>query len=115
LSVVTARATKTEEFCSLSIDDLQKLRSKVEQLLEQFDQDWSIYEKGYVTELMNIEADARRFVIEAITLCEEMSSFETEQRRKGKVFFTQMEEYNKLRNKFLRQISQINSVANYIG
>jgi hypothetical protein len=69
LSVVTARATSTDDYCSLTTDDLQKLRSKVERLLEQFDQDWSIYEKGYVTELMAIEADARFYVTEAIKLC----------------------------------------------
>ena len=63
----------SEEFCSLSADDLLKHRTRVERLLEQFDQDWSIYEKGYVTELMAIEADARRFVTEAIQICQQMS------------------------------------------
>ena len=69
LNVVNAKATMSADFCALSPDDLLKMRTKVERLLEQFDQDWSIYEKGYVTELMAIEADARRFVIEAIQTC----------------------------------------------
>ena len=64
---------------------------------------------------MAIEADARRFVIESIEICQKMNDFETEQRRRGKVFFTQSEEYNQLRNKFLRSISEINQVANTIG
>lgn len=82
------------DFCSLSAGELLKMRTVVERQLEQFDQDWSIYEKGYVTELMAIEADARRFVIEAIEISQAMNDFETEQRRRGKVFFTQSEDYN---------------------
>jgi len=115
LSVVNAKATMSSDFCAISAEELLKMRTKVERQLEQFDQDWSIYEKGYVTELMAIEADARRFVIEAIQLCQEMAAFETEQRRRGKVFFTQSEEFNQLRNKFLRTICEINQVANTIG
>jgi hypothetical protein len=37
LAVVSARATMTEDFCSLSVEELQRLRVKVERLLEQFD------------------------------------------------------------------------------
>ena len=34
--------------------------------LEEFDQTWVAYEQIYVLELMLIEADARRFITEAI-------------------------------------------------
>lgn len=34
--------------------------------LEEFDQTWVSYEQIYVLELMLIEADARRFITEAI-------------------------------------------------
>ena len=34
--------------------------------LEEFDNNWVSYEKIYVLELMLIEADARRFITEAI-------------------------------------------------
>jgi hypothetical protein len=115
VAVITARATASEEFCSLGIEELQRTRSKVERLLEQFDQDWSIYEKGYVTELMAIEADARLFVTEAIRICSELLNYEREQKRKGKFLFSASDEYNSLRNKLLYQLSKINSVANYIG
>ena len=57
------------DFCAISPEELLKMRTRVERQLEQFDQDWSIYEKGYVTELMAIEADARRFVIDSIDIC----------------------------------------------
>ena len=43
---------------------------------------------------MAIEADARRFVIESIEISQKLNDFETEQKRRGKVFFTQSEEYN---------------------
>jgi hypothetical protein len=115
VAVITARATASEEFCSLGIEELQRTRSKVERLLEQFDQDWSIYEKGYVTELMAIEADARLFVTEAIRICGDLLNYEREQKRKGKFLFSASDEYNGLRNKLLYQLSKINSVANYIG
>ncbi len=64
---------------------------------------------------MTIEADARRTVIEAIFICKQISSYENEQRRKGKIFFSQSDEYNCLRSKLLAEISQINTVANVIG
>ena len=38
----------TDEYCSISKEDLQKMRSRLERKLEQFDLDWSIFEKSYV-------------------------------------------------------------------
>jgi len=37
---------------------------------------------------MTIEADARKTVIEAIFICKQLCTFENEQRRKGKIFFS---------------------------
>ena len=67
--VVTCRANMTDDYCSISPDDLQKGRARLEQKLEQFDQDWAIFERSYVSELMNIEAHARKNVIQAIEIC----------------------------------------------
>jgi len=104
------------EFCQLSPEELLRHRTKVERLLEQFDQDWSIYEKAYVTELMAIEADARRLVIECISIVQQMKAYESEQRLRGRILNTSAdEEYNNLRNKFLRHVCEINKVANSIG
>jgi len=64
------------------------MRFRLERKLEQFDLDWSIFEKSYVQELMNIETDARQNVIEAIAICRNLQAYETEQKRKGKIFFT---------------------------
>ncbi len=114
LVVVSTRAVMTEEFCPLSVEELQKQRFKVEKRLEQFDQDWAIFEKSYVFELMAIEADARKNVCNAINLCNELTKFEETQKRKGKVFY-QSEEYNKMRQLLCSEIAQINCVANVIG
>ena len=78
LSVETAKATMSEAFCQLGPEELLRHRTKVERLLEQFDQDWSIYERAYVTELMSIEADARRHVTEAIRIVQQMRGYESE-------------------------------------
>ena len=40
--------------------------SNLKQMLGRFDELWTIYEHKYVSELMIIENDARRFVIESI-------------------------------------------------
>jgi hypothetical protein len=37
LTVVNSRATATDDYCSLTPEELQKHRNKVERLLEQFD------------------------------------------------------------------------------
>jgi len=54
------------------------MRFRLERKLEQFDLDWSIFEKSYVQELMNIETDARQNVIEAIAICKNLQVYETE-------------------------------------
>jgi hypothetical protein len=66
LMVVSSRALMTEEYCPLSVEELQKQRFKVECVLDQFDQDWAVFEKSYVFELMAIEADARKTVVTSI-------------------------------------------------
>ena len=42
--------------------------AKLKKLVAQFDELWTIYENKYVYELMVIENDARRFIIESINL-----------------------------------------------
>ena len=84
----------SEEYCSISKEDLLKMRNRLERKLEQFDFDWSIFEKSYVQELMNIESDARKNVAEAIKICKNLQTYEADQKRKGKIFYTANEDYN---------------------
>lgn len=44
--------------------------------LGEFDKAWVTYEQYYVYELMVIETDARRFIIDAIQIDEEMREIE---------------------------------------
>ena len=69
-----------------------------------------------MTELMAIEADARRNVTEAISIVHQMCGYESEQRLRGRILNTSTdEEYNVFRSQFLREICEINIVANSIG
>jgi hypothetical protein len=72
LQIVSARALLSEEYCPMSVEELQKQRLKVDRNLEQFDLDWSVFEKSYVFELMAIEADARKNVVNAIRICQQL-------------------------------------------
>jgi hypothetical protein len=72
LQIVSARALLSEEYCPMSVEELQKQRLKVDRNLEQFDFDWSVFEKSYVFELMAIEADARKNVVNAIRICQQL-------------------------------------------
>ena len=58
---------------------------------------------------MAIEADARRHVTEAIRIVQQMCTYESDQKLRGRILNTSSdEEYNNFRNKFLRQICEIN-------
>ena len=47
-------------------DNVQEIVDDMAKHLEEFDQTWVAYEQIYVLELMLIEADARRFITDAI-------------------------------------------------
>lgn len=53
--------------------------------LEDFDQVWVLYEQIYVLELMLIEADARRFVTEAIEAEKDLSQIEIKEKSRGRI------------------------------
>lgn len=53
--------------------------------LEDFDQTWVSYEQIYVLELMLIEADARRFITEAIETEKDLSLIEVKEKSRGRI------------------------------
>ena len=63
---------------------------------------------------MLIEKDARRFIIKAIELEKEISSYEVRERAKGKIMMD-CPEYNKNRGKLIEFLNKINAVANAEG
>lgn len=82
--------------------------------MEDFDRKWTIYEKFYVFELMLIEKDARRHIINAIEIEEEIKTYEIRERLKGRVVI-RSQVYDKLRRDFLETICRINTLANSEG
>ena len=53
--------------------------------LQEFDNTWVAYEQIYVLELMLIEADARRFITEAIETEKELTSLEQREKSRGRI------------------------------
>jgi hypothetical protein len=82
--------------------------------LEEFDQTWVAYEQVYVLELMLIEADARRFITEAIDTDKELASIEQKEKSRGRIVVDTVE-YSEKRAKLIAILGKINSVANPEG
>jgi len=82
--------------------------------LEDFDGTWVKYEQIYVLELMLIEADARRFVTEAIEIEKDLTQIETREKSRGRIV-VDTEDYSQQRQKLIQILGKINSVANPEG
>ncbi|CAD8173694.1 unnamed protein product [Paramecium octaurelia] len=92
----------------------QKLKAEIQLLLENFDIIWVNFEKYYVKELMQIEAEARRFILKAIEIDKEMISIEVREKLKGRILVTS-DNYLHQKAELCKVIAQINSVANVEG
>lgn len=77
-------------------------------LLQRFDELWCTYEQKYVFELMVIENDARRFIIESVNIESILSQSHMNSILKKK-------EFNENRENLLQKICQVNAVANEEG
>jgi hypothetical protein len=82
--------------------------------LQEFDHTWVAYEQIYVLELMLIEADARRFITEAIENEKELSLIEHWEKSRGRIV-VDTHEYIEKRSKLIQIFGKINSVANPEG
>lgn len=82
--------------------------------LEEFDSTWTAYEQIYVLELMLIEADARRYITEAIETECHLASIEQKEKARGRIVFDTVE-YTEKRSKLIQILGKINSVANPEG
>jgi len=72
------------------------------------------YEQIYVLELMLIEADARRFITDAIQFEKELSAIEVREKSRGRIV-VDTQEYAQKRGKVVQVLGKINSVANPEG
>ena len=82
--------------------------TRLKLLIQKFDELWTTYEKKYVYELMVIEQDARRFVIESINLEGALMML-----AKGKT--KDSDQFDQQREAMLQLICQINAIANVEG
>lgn len=63
---------------------------------------------------MLIEADARRFITDAINIEKELLAIEKQEKSKGKIFLDSTK-YNSVRKRMVKVIGQINAVSNPEG
>ena len=68
--------------------------------LQDFDHIWVAYEQIYVLELMLIEADARRFITEAIENEKDLTNLEQREKSRGRIVMD-TPEYNQKRSKLI--------------
>lgn len=64
---------------------VQEIVDDMAKHLEEFDQTWVAYEQIYVLELMLIEADARRFITDAIQFEKELTQIEAREKSRGRI------------------------------
>lgn len=93
---------------STAQDDFAEDLGHVKELLLRFDELWTGYEQKYVYELMVIENDARRFIIDSINVEAVLSQAHMQAAPMRATF-------NEQRAKLLENICQVNAVANLEG
>jgi hypothetical protein len=64
---------------------IQEIMDDMAKHLDEFDQTWVAYEQIYVLELMLIEADARRFITEAIETEKDLALIEMKEKSRGRI------------------------------
>lgn len=88
--------------------DFAEELGELKDLLVRFDELWTAYERKYVYELMVIENDARRFIIDSINAEAVLAQPHMQQAPMRQAF-------NEQRAKLLENICQVNAVANLEG
>jgi hypothetical protein len=105
------------------LTSVEEIEEEVKESLEYFDSKWTRFEhvspiefkfQLYVYELMMIESDARRFIIDAIKIEKSLTDCEAHEKQRGRIFVDGAR-FNDCRNKLVQLFNQINSVANYEG
>jgi len=75
---------------------VEEIKEDIRANLEAFDKYWVTFEQLYVFELMLIEADARRYITNAVEIEKDLIAMELKEKTKGKIFLDS-EEYNNAR------------------
>ena len=61
------------------------IKEEITIVLEDFDYSWAKFEQLYVNELMQIEQEARRFIVKGIEFEKELTSIEIREKMKGRI------------------------------
>ncbi|MCQ2815763.1 MAG: hypothetical protein MJ252_00705 [archaeon] len=95
-------------------DNIKELKADLKKALTEFDKKWTLYEEKYINELIEIEKQSRRYIIEGINLEKELTQYEIRTHIKGNILIND-KQYNQLCFKFIELINNLNRVANIEG
>ena len=101
----------------IDINIINKFNKDIKNALIDFDKKWTIYEEKYITELIYIEKYSRRFIFEGIKIEKELTLYENKMKTKFKSYLSLINdtEYNKKREKFIKNLNILNKIANING
>ena len=71
--------------------------------------------QSYIDELIKIEEQAKKNIIQTVTIENDLTNYEKQQKIKGKIFYHNNPQYHQLRRKLCEKIGKLNSVANISG
>ena len=94
--------------------DINQILENIKSCLIDFDAKWVQYEEIYINELISIEEKARKLILEGIKLENDITTYETKSKIKGKLLIND-KNYNELRRKLILNILEINKIANVNG
>ena len=98
----------------IKIIDINRILDNIKSCLIDFDSKWVQYEEIYINELIIIEEKARKLILEGIKLENDITNYENKSKIKGKLLIND-KKYNELRSKLIRNILEINRIANVNG
>lgn len=99
----------------VAFENITQVKKDLKIMLIDFDKKWALYEEKYISELINIERISRRYIFEGIKLEKDLTLYEKKANLKGRLNILKDREYNELRDKFVKIITELNKIANING
>ena len=105
----------TISYEEVSYDSINDLVNDVVSNLINFDKKWVTYEEKYINGLIYIDKVSRRYIYQCIQIEKEMKAMEVKASIKGKINIINDKQYNKLRERYVKALNEINKIANING
>lgn len=105
----------TISYEEVSYDSINDLVNDVISNLINFDKKWVTYEEKYINGLIYIDKVSRRYIYQCIQIEKEMKAMEVKASIKGKINIINDKQYNKLRERYVKALNEINKIANING